>query len=98
MGPKKGRRVRKIEVPTDSVPESELGDTVTEIHWSREERKAKEREEEAHKQREEARREESTNSPEEGAAEKHARTDKSDTELDTYTEDGGEAGTSQSHL
>ena len=25
MGPKKGRRVRKIEVPIDSVPEFELG-------------------------------------------------------------------------
>ena len=25
MGPKKGRRVRKIQVPTDSVPEFELG-------------------------------------------------------------------------
>ena len=25
MGPKKGRRVRKIEVPTDTVPEFELG-------------------------------------------------------------------------
>ena len=25
MGSKKGRRVRKIEVPTDSVPEFELG-------------------------------------------------------------------------
>ena len=31
MGPKKGRRVRKIEVPTDSVPEFELGDTVADI-------------------------------------------------------------------
>ena len=27
MVPKKGRRVREIEVPTDSVPEFKLGDT-----------------------------------------------------------------------
>ena len=31
-------------------------------------------------------------------AEKHARTDKSDTEMDTCTEGGGELGTSQSDL
>ena len=31
MGPKKGRRVRKIEGPTDSVPEFELGDTGADI-------------------------------------------------------------------
>ena len=30
MGPKKAREVRKIEVPTDSVPEFELGDTAAE--------------------------------------------------------------------
>ena len=27
MGPKKGRRVRKIDVPTDTPTEFELGDT-----------------------------------------------------------------------
>ena len=42
MGPKNGRRVRKIEVPTDSVPEFELGDTAADIHC-REEREARER-------------------------------------------------------
>ena len=64
MGPKKGRRVRKIEDPTDSVPEFELGDTVVDIQWRREEREAREREEEAQKHRdEEARREEATHSP-----------------------------------
>ena len=31
MGLNKGRRVRKIEVPTDSVPEFELGDTAADI-------------------------------------------------------------------
>ena len=40
MGPKKGRRVRKIKVPTDSVPEFELGDTVADIQQRREEREA----------------------------------------------------------
>ena len=38
MGPKKGRRVRKIEAPTDSVSEFELGDTAADIEQRREER------------------------------------------------------------
>ena len=33
MGPKKGRRVRKIEVPTDSGPEFKMGDTAADIQW-----------------------------------------------------------------
>ena len=84
MDPKKGRRLRKI--PTDSFPEFELGDTAADIQWRRVEREAREREEEAQKQRgeeariEEAMREEAIHSQEQGAAEKHARTDKSDTE------------------
>ena len=49
MGAKKGRKVRKIEIPTDTPPEFELGDTVADIQWRREERVAKEREEEAQK-------------------------------------------------
>ena len=73
MGPKEGRRVRKIEVPTDTPTELDLGDTAAGI---------------------EKQREETTHSAEEGMAEKHPRTDKSDTEMDT--EGGGEAGTSQS--
>ena len=65
MGPKKGRRVRKIKVPTDSVPEFELSDTVTDIQRMREEREEREREEQAQKRegksrREEARRDEAT--------------------------------------
>ena len=32
MGPKKGRRVKKIDPPTDIVPEFELGDTAADIH------------------------------------------------------------------
>ena len=62
------------------------------IQWRREARK---REEKAQKQMEESRREETTHSPEEGVAEKCARTDRSNTEMDTMG--GGEAGTSQSH-
>ena len=59
MGFKKGRRVRKIEVPSDSVNEFELGDTVADIQRKRQEREA--RGEEAQQQREkEARREEET--------------------------------------
>ena len=55
-----------------------------------EEREAREKEEEAQKQRKEAKREETTHSPEEGVTENHARTGKSDTEMDT---EGGEAMT-----
>ena len=40
MGSKKARRVRKIQVQTDSVPVFELGDTVADIQWRREEREA----------------------------------------------------------
>ena len=91
MGLKKGRRVR-IEVPTDSVPEFELGDT-TDIQRRREEG---EREEQAQRQREEEARSkeeartEETYSPKEGVAEKQQQTKNSDTE----TEAGGEAATS----
>ena len=67
------------------------------IHWRREEREAREREEGAQNQREKARREETTQSPEEGVAEKHARTNRSDTEMDTCTLGEGEEGTSHLH-
>ena len=72
-----------------------MGDTAAYIQRRRKEREAREREEEPHKQREEDRREEITHSAKEGVAEKCARTDKSDTIMDT--EDGKEVGTSQSH-
>ena len=39
MGPKKGRRVRKIKDPT--VPKFELGDTAADIQRRREEREAR---------------------------------------------------------
>ena len=45
MGPKKGRRVRKIEVSTNSVPECELGDTAADIQWRRKEREVRETDE-----------------------------------------------------
>ena len=94
MGLKKGRRVRKIEVPTDIVPEFELGDTAADIQQRREEREARERDEvRQQQQREEARAEES-HSQEEGVAEKRPRTERSDTETEAA---GGEAGASQSH-
>ena len=57
MGPTKGKRVKKTDVPTDTPTEFELGDTVADIQSRREEREAREREEEAQKQMEEARRE-----------------------------------------
>ena len=67
--------MRKTEVPTDSVPEFELGDTAADIQQRRQEREAREREEaQQQQQREEARREEArveeTNLQEEGVAEK----------------------------
>ena len=96
MGPKEGRRVRKIDVPTDTPLELELGDTVADIQQrEREEREAREREEEPQKQRKEAWMEETTHSARDRVAEKHARTGKSDTEMDT--EAGEEMGTSQTH-
>ena len=95
MGPKRGRRVRKTDVPMDTPTEFELVDTATDIQRRREERKARERDEEAQRQREEARREETAHSADEGLAKKHARTDRNDTEMDTEGE--GEAGTSQSN-
>ena len=52
MGPNKDRRDRIIEVPTDSVPEFELGDTALDIQQRREARKAREREEQPQRQRE----------------------------------------------
>ena len=45
MGPKKGRRVRKIEVPNVNVPEFELRDTAADIQWRRQEREARKRKE-----------------------------------------------------
>ena len=47
MVAKNGRKVRKIEVPTDSVPEFELSDTAADIQCKREERDVRERQEEA---------------------------------------------------
>ena len=66
MGPKEGRRVRKIVIPRNC----ELEDTAANVQGKREERKAREREEEAQKQREEARGEKTTHSAEERVAEK----------------------------
>ena len=43
MSPKKGRRVRKIEVSNDSVPEFELRGTAMDIQWRSQEREARER-------------------------------------------------------
>ena len=63
MGNKKGRRGRKIEVPTHSVPEFELDDTVADIQRRREERETREREEDLEKQRKEARMEGATHLP-----------------------------------
>ena len=90
MGRKKHRRVRKI-VPTDSVLEFELGDTVSDIQWRREEREARQRDEAQQKQqrkektrRKEARVEES-HSQEGVVAEKPRRE-----RIDTETEAAGE--------
>ena len=87
MGPKKGRRVRKIEVPTDSVPEFELGETAADILRRRQDRERPERRRKhsnsnraGETMRKEARGEE-THSQEEGVAKK-PRTEKSDTETE----------------
>ena len=74
--------------PTDIPPEFDLGDTVADIQWRRGDREARERDKDT-ETGEEARREKTAHSPQEGVTEKHARTDKIDTEA------GGEAWTSQ---
>ena len=73
--------MRRIEVPTDIPTGFELGDMAADIQRRMEEMRAREREEAVQKQSEEA--------------EKHAKTNRSDIEMDT--EDGGETGTSKSH-
>ena len=95
--PKKGRRLRSIEVPTDSVPEFDLVDYSSRYTVKEGGEEARKRDEKAQKQREEATREETTHSAVEEVSGKHARIDKSDTEMDMCTEGEGEAGTSQSH-
>ena len=73
MGPKKGRRERKIEVPTDSVPKFELGDTAADIQRRREQWEAREREDaQQQQQSEEEARAEETHSQQEAVAEKRA--------------------------
>ena len=47
MSPKKGRRVRKIEVPINTPTEFELGQTLADVQQRREEKEARERKEEA---------------------------------------------------
>ena len=98
MGPKKGRRVRKLEVPTESVPKFELGDTAADIQWRRQEREATERvarEREVAEQQQQ--REEDAKKEEERVEKIHSeqkpRTEKSDSETKVV---GGEAGPSQS--
>ena len=87
--------MRKIEVPIDTPADF---NTAADTQREREE-EAREREEEAQtqweeRQRRKGMREETTHSAEEGVAEKHARTDNSDKEMDT--EGGGE--THDKHL
>ena len=78
--------MRKIEVPTDSVPQFEPGNTAVDIQWRRQEREAREREEaQEQQQREEEPRREETRAEElhsqvEGQPEKGPRTERSDTE------------------
>ena len=91
MSRKKGRRLRKTDVP-DGVPEFDSGDTGADIQHRMEERETRQREEEAQIQRkEEVRSEEArtkeTHSQQERVEEKNPRIEKSDIE----TEAGGAA-------
>ena len=82
----------KIKFPHRAPTDFELGGTAADIQR----RGGGEREGgRGTKQRKEASRKENTHSAEKGVAEKRARTNKSDTKMDT--EGGGEKGTSQSH-
>ena len=71
MGPKTGRRnVRKVEVPTDTPTEFELGDTATVLRREKTElREREEAEKQQRQEREEARRTETPHTVE-GVAEK----------------------------
>ena len=88
--------MRKIEVPTDSVPEYKLG-TLWQIHSGGRRRRRQEKGRKSHKNRGRTRPGgrrpggRKLYSPQDGVAKKHARTEKSDTE----TEAGGKAGISQ---
>ena len=93
MGPKKGSRVRKIEIPTNTPTEFELGDMAADIQCRREEREAREREEEAQKQR--GRQERGNYTLSRGPSGQKVCKDKQKQHRDT--EAGGEADTSQSH-
>ena len=77
MGPEKGRKVRKIGVPTDSVPEFELGDTASNIQHGRQ---GREEAQQQHQREEDVRRaegsEEESHLQEEGVAEKRPRAEK----------------------
>ena len=85
MGPEKGRKnVRKIEVPTDTPTEFELGDTAADIQRREDrEQREKEAEKQQREEREEAKTAETPQShSEEGVAEKRPRTDTSNSEMD----------------
>ena len=80
--------MRKIEVHTDTPTEFELGETAADMQRRREEREQREREG--------ARRAEIPHSIEEGVAEKIARTESSESEMDIVSE--REVGISQSQF
>ena len=73
--------MRKIEVACDSVPQFELGDTVADIQWRREEKEARQMEQAQQQREEEARSEDAREE------ETHKRRDKD-------TEAGGKVGPS----
>ena len=97
MGPKKSKKkMKKIEVPLDTPTEFELGDAAVYLHGRREDREQRDREE-AEKQQGRREKKPGTEIPrstEEAVAEKRPITERNESEMDT--EDGGEAGTSQS--
>ena len=87
MGPQRGRRMRKIEVPTDTPTDFLLGYMAADIHRRREEKEAIERAEEAQEQRgihAQQRRE-------------WPKSIQGQNKVTQNTDAGGEASTSQSH-
>ena len=92
MCPNKDRRVKKIEVSTDTPTQRLTCGTRRQIYRQGKEGRGKEA---AGGSQNEARKKETTRSAVERVAEKSARTDRSDTKIDT--EAGGEVTTSQSH-
>ena len=84
MGPKKGRQIaRKIEVPTDTPTEFELGYTPAETQSRRQDREQRERAEKQQRKEREAWRRKLQSQTQQAMVEKRPRTERSESEMAT---------------